>query len=171
MGFCNIERLLPKLESRKAIPIFELSSNKGKTINLWDFKQLKNLLIIFHHGSQCRICRSKLRKIAKVYFELRKLKTEVLAVSTESLEKVKEQAKKDALPFHMLSDYSRKATALFTYIDEARNGPFPSIFITDRYGELRKQEIASEADQLLSEPEFLSCLLLLEGGCPHSSSL
>ena len=44
MEFCNIERLLPKLESRKAIPLFELSSNKGKTINLWDFKQLKNYL-------------------------------------------------------------------------------------------------------------------------------
>lgn len=94
MEFCNIERLIPKLESRKAIPIFELSLNKGKTINLWDFKQLKNLLIIFHHGSQCSICRNKLRKIAKVYSELRKLETEVLAVSTESLEKVKEQAKK-----------------------------------------------------------------------------
>lgn len=171
MEFCNIERLIPKLESRKAIPIFELSLNKGKTINLWDFKQLKNLLIIFHHGSQCSICRNKLRKIAKVYSELRKLETEVLAVSTESLEKVKEQAKKDALPFHMLSDTSGKATALYTYIDEARNGPFPSIFIADRYGELRKQEIANEADQLLSEQEFLSCLLLLEGGCPECSSL
>lgn len=63
----------------------------------------------------------------------------------------------------MLSDTSGKATALYTYIDEARNGPFPSIFIADRYGELRKQEIANEADQLLSEQELVAfCCLRVD---------
>jgi peroxiredoxin len=167
----NEESLLLKLKIWEVVPNLDLPSNRNGNISLWNFKQRKHLVIIFHHGSKCSFCRNKLKDFAEVYKEIQKLEAEVLAVSFESIDQLKRQAEEDRIPFPMLSDAYGEATESFTYMDEKRKGPFPSVFITDRYGELRKQEVGTEADKLLSKEEILSWLLLLETECPECSHL
>ncbi len=166
------ENELPlKLKLREVVPYLGLPSNRNVHISLWDFKQRKHLVIIFHHGSKCSFCRKKLKDFAEVYKEIQKLNAEVLAVSFESIDQIKRQAEEDDIPFPMLADTYGEATESFTYTDEKRKAPFPSVFITDKFGELRKQEIAAEADKLLVKEEVLSWLWLLETECPECSHL
>lgn len=160
-----------KLNLREVIPYFELSSNKGGKLSVWDFKQLRHLVIILHHGSKCSSCRKKLKDLAGVYDKIQKLNAEVLAVAFESVARLKQQAKEDSISFPMLADTSGETIKLFTYWDEKKNGACPSIFICDRFGELRKQQIVTEADRLLEKEEVLSWLLLLETECPECSHL
>lgn len=148
-----------------------MPSNRDGYVNLWDFKQKKNLVIIFHHGTSCNACRNKLRKLARIYKALQGLEAEVLAVSFDNLKRAKEQAENDALPFPLLSDLSRETTERYTYVDEAGNAPFPSIFTTDKFGALRYQKTTEEAENLPSEEEILSWLLLIQTECPECSHL
>ncbi len=160
-----------KLSLGEVIPLLSLPSNMGKEVSTWDFKQLKNIVIFFNHGIKCNRCRSKINNLNIAYSEMRQLETEVLAVSFNSVGELEKQALEDGIAFPLLSDMSYDTTMKFTYVDEERNGPYPSIFITDRYGELRKQQIISEADQIMKEKEILSLLGLLEIECPECSPL
>jgi len=165
-------RAIPdKLKPNEVIPYLNLPSNKNGNINLWDLKQRKNLIIIFYHGSQCVHCEKKLKELNRVYPEAQKLDAEILAVSFDSISKIRNYAKKVGITFPLLSDKSLEATEKFTYQDEDRKAPYPSLFITDRFGVLRYQKIVEEADDLLNAEEILSWLLLMQTECPECSHL
>ncbi|MEM2514288.1 MAG: redoxin domain-containing protein [Candidatus Bathyarchaeia archaeon] len=90
-------RVKPKLELQEVVPYLNLPSNNGLNVNIWDFKQRKNLVLVFHHGKACSHCRNKLKELAKEYKEIQFLEAEVLAVSFGNIEDLKDQAKDDAL--------------------------------------------------------------------------
>ena len=165
------EKIKSKLELQEVVPYLNLLSNDGVNVNLWDFKQRKNLVLIFHHGRVCNYCRNKLKELAKAYKEIQFLEAEVLAVSFDNIGDLKGQWKEDALPFPLLSDQSGTTSEKFTFIDKSKNTPFPSIFITDRFGALRYQKIAEEATCLPSASEILSVLSLIQIECPECSHL
>lgn len=171
MGREKEANLKSKLELQEVVPYLNLPSTKGTNINLWDFKHRKNLVLVFHHGKTCNYCRNKLKELAKVYEELQFLEAEVLAVSFNNIEDLKDQWEKDALPFPLLSDQSGATSERFTFIDKSKNAPFPSVFITDRFGALRYQKIAEEATGLPSVSEILSMLSLIQIECPECSHL
>lgn len=93
-----------KLALREVVPYLNLPSHKNNNVNLWNFKQKKNLVLIFHHGISCIPCRNKLKKLAKVYNIMQSLETEVLGVSFNDASKAKKQAELDGIPFPLLSD-------------------------------------------------------------------
>ncbi|NWF86708.1 redoxin domain-containing protein [Candidatus Bathyarchaeota archaeon] len=160
-----------RLILREVVPYLNLPSHKNNNVNLWDFKQRKNIVIIFHHGMACASCRNKLKKLAKVYNIMQSLETEVFGVSFNNTSETKKQTELDGISFLLLSDLDGETTERFTYVDKARNAPFPSVFITDRFGELRYQKIAREAEDLPGEEEILSWLLLIQTECPECSHL
>jgi len=161
----------PKLNLEEVVPHLDLPSNLGRNISLWDFKQRKNLVIFFHHGVGCSHCSKKLAELAKKYGEVNELDAEVLAISFDRLDKLKEYAEKAQIPFPLLSDGDGEATERFTYKNESETTPLPSIFITDRFGALRYQKIAEEAGDLPNVEEVLSWLLLIQCECPECSHL
>ncbi|MBC7131220.1 peroxiredoxin family protein, partial [Candidatus Bathyarchaeota archaeon] len=151
-------------------PAIRLPSNKG-TIDTWNFKHRKNLVVIFHHGKDCQYCRAKLQEIAKAYDKIKQLEAEVIAISFDTMQTIQEYASADNIPFPLLSDVNRQVYSKFTCLDSSRNAPCPSIFITDRFCELRFQEIAREGYELPDAEEILSWLLFIETECPECSHL
>lgn len=164
-------QLKPKLELQEVVPYLNLPSNKGTNVNLWDFKQRKNLVLIFHHGKTCIYCRNKLRELAKAYKEVQFLEAEVLAISFDNVKDLKDQGEEDELSFPLLSDQSGTTSERFTFIDKSRNAPFPTVFITDMFGALRYQKVAEEATGLPSASEIVSMLSLIQIECPECSHL
>jgi len=163
--------LSSKIEAGVLLPYLDLPSNRDGSVNLWDFKQKKNLVIIFHHGIGCSDCRRKLRDLAEVYVKAKDFEAEFLAVSFDSPAEGIKQGEEDRLPFPLLSDLDGEATGRFTHVDAAKKAPYPSIFISDRFGVLRYQKVAEEAEDLPAGKEILDWLLLIECECPECSHL
>lgn len=161
----------PKLNLEEVIPYMNLPSDKGGDVNLWDFKQRKNLVIFLYHGVDCRICESYLRELEEAYGDMRSQDAEVVAVSFDSLSKLCEYGKRMRISFLLLSDEKGEASRKFTNIDEARKAPYPSVLVTDRYGALRFQRIEAEADALPNAKEVLIWLEYIQSECPECSSL
>jgi peroxiredoxin len=161
----------PKLELQEVVPYLNLPSNKGMNVNLWNFKQRKNLVLIFHHGKACSHCRNKLKELVEAYKEIKAFEAEILAISFDSLEDANDQGEEDKIPFPLLCDHSGATTERFTFIDKSKNMPFPTFLITDRFGALRYQKIAQEATDLPDTAEILSWLLLIQLECPECSHL
>jgi len=166
-----MKQTLEKLVLYGVVPYLNLPSTRNGKVNLWDLKQTKNLVIFFHHGVECAPCQAKLKELAQAYDRVKELEAEVLAVSFDILEKLKSYAQGRAIPFPLLSDQTGETAESFTHKDSKRNAPFPSIFITDRFGALRYQKITSESHELPDAKEILDWLLLIQTECPECSHL
>ena len=161
-----------KLKLYEVLPHLGLPSNKGNgNINLWDYKQRKNLVLFFHHGFKCPRCSSKLVEIASAYPQIQAEEAEVLAISFDSLKDAEAFSEKMRVQFRLLSDTKNGDSAAFTYVDEAKKGLYPSLFITDRFSALRYQKIVEEADRLPPVKEIVDWLELIQLECPECSHL
>lgn len=163
--------LQEKLKLGETIPYFNLPSARNDQINPWDFKQRRNLIIFFHHGILCLHCAVKLDELSSAYTSLKENETELLAISCDDITSLKDYTNKLMIPCHLLSDKKAESIKQFTYSDPARKATYPPIFITDRFGMLRFQQINLEAHSLAGTDEILSWLILIQTECPERSHL
>lgn len=146
-----------KLKEQEVIPHIRLQSNQDNIVDSWDFKQRKNLVIIFYHGRNCLVCKHKLQEYNKIYSKMDDFRylAQFLAISFDSIDHVQNYILNSSIDFPLLSDSQKHVTEKFTDIDNSKKAPYPSLFITDRFGALWFQRIVKEADQLLSAQELL----------------
>lgn len=167
------QTLSHKLKGDAVVPYFKLPSSQDVDIDTWQYKQRNNLVIVFYHGSKCVFCQRKLEEYARIYEKVKEFQylAEILAISFDSISEIKEYLRRVSILFPLLSDDKEEATEKYTYKDDTRKSPFPSIFITDRYGALHYQKIAREASDLPDGDEILGWLLGINVGCPECSHL
>jgi peroxiredoxin len=149
---------MPALTQGELIPDFRLPAARGGSLGPWDFKQRRNLVILFHHGLGCDPCRALLRELRRRYPAISAQQAEVLAVSPDPPEELAKVAETEDIPFPLLSD--RGARVLDNYRPEG--GPsLPAVFVTDRYGALA-QAFSGEGhrldlDGVIEELAFIQC--------------
>ena len=160
-----------KFEREQVIPYTTLPSNRGVKVDLWNYKQNKNLVLFFYHGNKCKECVRKLKELIDSYVDINSLDSEVIAITVSSTINSSGQLDGIQTPFPILIDEVGDFTKKFTYIDDKNNTPFPSIFITDRYGAVRFQRIAEEANHLPTANDLINWLLLIQSECPECSPL
>lgn len=159
----------PRLMLQEVVPFIELPYNQGKNVNLWQYKQRKNLVLVFYHEFKCPICQRKLKEFTEIYGDVQGLDAEILAISQDSLKDIQDYAKMFKVPFPLLSDPDGKTMVRYTYKDDGT--PLPALFITDRYGALYYQRVAREANDLPPGKEVVSWLFYIECQCPECSHL
>ena len=75
-----------KLRTGQLIPNFRLSAaNRDGQVGPWDYKQHRNLVLIFFRSAECQKCKQLLREIAEHYGEYKEKEAEVLAISTDEI--------------------------------------------------------------------------------------
>ncbi|MGH9683131.1 MAG: peroxiredoxin family protein [Candidatus Acidiferrales bacterium] len=120
------------------IPPLTIHTTEGRTVRAWDFKQKKNLVIIFL-DSDCEPCRDFLRRLSERAQELRQKEALALVVFLQS----QPASETDVLPQGIVVgvDFSGRSARAFLGDDAlssyglARRG----VFIADRYGEIFAQ--------------------------------
>ena len=146
------------------IPGFELASgNRPGRIGPWDYKQRSNLVVLIFHGAACEPCRNLLGEITKDYAELRVLNAEVLAVSGDAIEQLREVAHELDVPFPLLGDESGAVRA--AYLGPDTDAGEVAVFVADRFGALFTATRAAEADGLPRSGELQEWLLFIEIQC------
>lgn len=129
----------------------------------------KNLVILFHHGSNCSVCREKLKDFADHYREFADLETEILAISLEDEEDTEILRIELDLPYPLLTDPEGRTTEKYTCWQRDTRAPLPSVFVMDRYATLVFQQIANEITGLTDRKEILSWLNFIQSQCPEHS--
>ncbi|MEM3404426.1 MAG: redoxin domain-containing protein [Nitrososphaeria archaeon] len=141
-----------KLEREQVIPYTTLQSNK------------ENLVLFFYHGNRCQECLKKLKELIDSYVKINSLDSEVIAITLRSTISPLSQLDDLQTPFPILIDEVGDFAKKFTYIDGERGGLF-FIFVTDRYGAVRFQEIVEEANYLPNVNDAIDWLILIQSEC------
>jgi len=127
-----------KLSTGQLIPNFRLSAvNRNSQVGPWDYKQHRNLVLIFFRTVECLKCKQLLREISEHYGQYQEKEAEVLAISTDEIDRLRRLAQDLALPFPLLSDCDRRVTNLYLKGIEQSGDSVAfeaAIFVADRWG-------------------------------------
>lgn len=155
-----------KLSTGDLIPNFRLSAvNRKGTIGPWDYKQHRNLVLIFFRTVECLKCKQLLREISEHYGQYQEKEGEVLAISTDEIDRLHQVAEDLALPFPLLSDIDRALTNLYLEQGGERGAFEAAIFVADRWGAIFTTKSIEKAQDLPAEAEIRDWLEFIELQC------
>ena len=156
------------LRTGQLIPNFRLSAvNRKGQIGPWDYKQHRNLVLIFFRSAECRKCKQALREIAEHYGDYKEKEAEVLAISTDELDRLRQLAQDLALPFPVLSDSDGKVTDLYFKHPEkvVKKTSDVAIVVADRWGAIFSTKSIEIDHDLPVEAEVREWLEFIELQC------
>jgi peroxiredoxin len=156
------------LRTGQLVPNFRLPAvNRDSQVGPWDYKQHRNLVLIFFRSAACQKCKQLLREIAEHYGDYEQKEAEVLAISTDELDRLRQLALDLALPFPVLSDSDGKVSDLYLkHPEEIAGRTFDvAIFIADRWGAVFSTKRIEIAHDLPVEAEVREWLEFIELQC------
>lgn len=162
------ETQVVKLRTGQLIPNFRLSAaNRDGQVGPWDYKQHRNLVLLFFRSAECQKCKQLLREVAEHYGDYKEKEAEVLAVSTEEIGCLRQLTQDLALPFPVLSDSDGKVTDQYLqYPEEVSEKAFDvAIFVADRWGALFSTKRIEIDHDLPVEAEVREWLEFIELQC------
>ena len=102
------EEIRPPLIGTK-IPVVTVKTVEGKEILLYDVISKKPTILVFYRGGWCPYCNLQLNQLQAIEAKLINLGYQIVAISADKPEKLKESIDKDKLKYMLLSDNTMKA--------------------------------------------------------------
>ena len=90
-----------------------LSTIKGKKVNFRKLIAKKHSVVIFYRGGWCPFCNRQMEQLIKIEPELEKMGYQILAISPDKPEKLKESIEKHNINYMLLSDRSMELSKKF----------------------------------------------------------
>lgn len=165
------EDISPLLDGEN-IPQVKLINDAGQSFDLNAAVASKPTILIFYRGGWCPFCSKQLAGLQEISQDLTKMGYQLLAVSTDSPENLKQSETKSKLTYTLLSDADLAVSKQFgiafkspqnydKFLPETSGGknvdkllPVPSVFILNRKGNIRFEYINPNITQRLS-PDLL----------------
>ena len=158
-----------KLSTGQLIPNFRLSAvNRNGDVGPWDYKQHRNLVLIFFRTVECLKCKQLLREISEHYGQYQEKEAEVLAISTDEIDRLRQLAQDLALPFPLLSDSDGRVTNLYLkHMEQSEDwvATEAAIFVADRWGAIFSTKSIEKDQSQPVEAEIRNWLEFIELQC------
>ncbi len=151
-------------ESGHMLHSFTLLDISGRQVRLWDYRQRSNLILFFHHGAACPVCRNMLQELAAHMATYRAEKAEVLAIGPDQPHEAQQLAAELEYPHPLLTDPTERTAA--------QHGlAVPAVVVADRFGEIWAAWIGDDQHVLPSGQEIAAWLAFIEVQCPECDPL
>lgn len=161
-----------------ALPSITLSNIEGKSVDIKNIVDKKPSIIIFYRGGWCPYCNAHLSELGKVEADILNLGYQIIAISPDAINELNKTLDKNELRYMLLSDeggklakamgIAFKAPERYTkmldkYSDGTNTGylPVPSVFITDKKGDIAFEYVNPDYKTRLSSDMLLGILQAL----------
>ncbi|WP_089897846.1 peroxiredoxin-like family protein [Chitinophaga arvensicola] len=156
------------------IPAMVLPDKDGNLFNVNKAVMEKPTILVFYRGGWCPFCTKQLSGLQDINTDLNKKGFQVIAVSTDAPEMLKNAATKEKLEYTLLSDadlnlaqkfgIAFKAPESYASLLTKNSGgkdkdlllPVPSVFILDKKGAIRFEYINPDFKQRISSSLLLA---------------
>lgn len=150
------------------IPMVMLPNAEGQSIDLNKLVAEKPTILVFYRGGWCPYCSKQLAGLQEIEQDLMQLGYQIVAVSTDSPENLRQTGEKQTLTYTLLSDADLSLSKQFgiaykspknydKFLPETSGGknvdkllPVPSVFFINRKGNIRFEYINPDITQRLS---------------------
>ncbi len=175
----GIQRTNGERQAGDSIPDVVLRTAEGEDFDLAEAVAGQRTLLLFYRGGWCPFCSVQLSELAKVEADLRERGIQILAVSPDRPEKLRESRDNGDFEYRLLSDSDMTAARAFgiayevdpdlveTYTEnhgidlEAASGqthhmlPHPAVYLVDADGVIRHAHVNPDYRDRLSGEELL----------------
>ena len=157
----------PMLRNRTFPPAFALPDDANQLRNLDELRAGKPLVLLFFRGAFCATARRDLLAYADVYERMGWLNAELVAVSVDDPETLRQLRAQLELPFPLLSDADFAVSTQYGIYesDETDRGPQPhgepGTFVLDAEGQLVFSQVQSGPKGAASPGEVLLMLVYM----------
>ncbi|MDQ3862169.1 MAG: peroxiredoxin [Actinomycetota bacterium] len=134
MGF---RRTKDEVTVGSVAPDFTLPSQSGDMVSLKDFLGMRPLVLFFYPKDNTLGCTREVCAFRDSFEELGKLDTEVIGISSDSVDSHRDFAEKHNLPFTLLSDEGGKIRRLYGVPNTFGLFPGRVTYVIDRAGVVR----------------------------------
>lgn len=142
----KLETLGPLVWSPFSANPFELADTEGRIRRLSDYAG-KNVVVLFYLGGKCAHCMQQLQAFGKEIEALRKLNTELIAISTDSPAEtlmLKQNADAIKFPMPLLSSPGLEVFKSYRVYDDFEKQAMHGTFLIDSRGKVRYQKISPD---------------------------
>src|SRR5262249_25058640 len=125
---------------------FVISDTQGRPWSLAEGRD-KNVVVLFSLGGKCAHCMQQLQVFGKDFDALKRLNTEVVALSTDDAEAtkaLKENAEGIKFPMPILADPKLEVFKRYRAFDDFEDRPLHGIMLIDTRGDVRYQRISAD---------------------------
>jgi peroxiredoxin len=158
-----------QLSTGQLIPDFRLSAaNRDGEFGPWDYKQHRNLVLIFFRSVESANCKQLLLEIMEHYVEYQEKEAEVLVISSDEMNRLRQLTHDLALPFPVLFDTGGSVRDLYlkNIKQSTESATFEAaIFVADRWGEIFTCKTVEKDDDSVAEAEIREWLEFIELQC------
>lgn len=136
-------------------PDFKLYSSEKQEVSLSDFKG-KNVVVLFFPLAFTGVCTTELCNVRDDIANYKNLNAEVLAISVDSLFTLEKFKAEQNLPFPLLSDFNKTASAAYgalydDFVLGMKGVSKRSAFVVDTEGKIAYAEVLEDAGNV---PDF-----------------
>ncbi len=151
------------LRTRQLIPPITARAADGAIVRAWDYKQKRNLVIVFVHAD-CANCEVWLVQLAARASDLSEREAVGLIIYSEAPLRA---AENPPTPLIAAADVTGHSQRTFLGRDAFASSGLARVgaFVADRYGELHAQWIARDADELPDPDAILTALWQIQVAC------
>lgn len=145
------------LEIGQSAPNFTLYSSKKEKVSLSDFKENKNVLILFFPQSFTGVCTKELCSVRDDIGRYNQANAEVLGISVDSIFTLAKFKEEQQLNFTLLSDFNKEVSTAYgsiyeSFTDMDMHGVSKrSAFIVDKQGVIQFAQVLESAGDI---PDF-----------------
>lgn len=156
------------LKIGEKVPDFTLKDITGNRIKLSSLLGKGNILLVFYRGSWCSICNTQIANLSKDYQKFKKMKTEIVAISSGNVKEGRKTEEKAKPEFPLLLDTNSEVIESYGILVKKRelkdipalmhrkkNYAMPSVFLLDKEGILRYKYIGKTFTDRPSNEDLL----------------
>jgi peroxiredoxin len=143
-------------------PDFCLKDSVGDNVRLSDYREKENVLLAFYRGESDPYSTKWLSELRDDYLEVRGLDTDLLAISSDSVQKELDTGGRYSLPFKLLSDPGYDVIKTYRVYDDYTKTATAAAFIIDRSGRIRYKYVGGAPPDLPSDTIIIAQLRNLE---------
>jgi len=121
------ENLISPLLNGQQVPSVLTTTAENKEVDLLSLINNKKTILFFYRGGWCPFCNTQMGQLKSIEGELTKLGFQLIGISTDSVEDLKESIKDKELNYQLVSDYHSVVS------EEFGLAYFSSQKVTDRY--------------------------------------
>jgi peroxiredoxin len=157
------------------VPETEIVSVESLNIPLMEIVSKKPSILLFYRGGWCPFCNAHLAEVGEITLEISELGYQIIAISPDSPEKLKESLSEQNLDYELFSDSNGNLTqamglafkspekygSMLSTVSNGKNPgflPVPAIFVLDTEGTILFEYISPDYKQRIAAPLLLDVL-------------
>jgi peroxiredoxin len=150
----NTQQKVPK--AGDAAPDFTAKSTSGSNVTLSQFRGKKNVLLAFFPLAFTGTCSIELKCFTEDYDQFASKDVEILPISVDSTDSLKEFKKKLGMKTELLSDFKRDISRAYGVLNEDKFYSNRSYFLIDREGIVRWSHVEEHGGMRRENSEILA---------------